>query len=152
MRLATIYFTSNLIAIFGGLPQTHWSLIRLLTQLIYINCVSHNFYDTNQLTSEATSVIQKTPKLQICDLPLSVTYFSVHELLDKSNVELTSKNMNEKIRHPKTNRMKCILNGTNIMYIDPLLDGTINIESTTVVFFDINLFTLVNQKTGDNLE
>lgn len=100
MRLATIYFTSNLIAIFGGLPQKHLSLLRFLTQGIHINYVSHNFYDTNQLTSGATSVIQKTPKLQICDLPLSVTYFSVHELLEKSNVELTSKNMNEKIRHP----------------------------------------------------
>lgn len=81
-----------------------------------------------------------------------MTYFSVHELLEKSNVELTSKNKNEKIRHPKTNRMKSILNGTSIMYIDPLLDGTINIESTTVVLFDINLFTVVNQKTGEYLE
>lgn len=60
--------------------------------------------------------------------------------------------MNEQIRHPKTNRMKSILNGTSIMYIDPLLDGTINIESTTVVVFDVNCFSVVKQKTGDNLE
>lgn len=59
--------------------------------------------------------------------------------------------MNEKIRHPRTNRMKSILNGTSIMYIDPLLNGTINIEST-MVLLDINLFTVVNQKKGDNLE
>lgn len=59
--------------------------------------------------------------------------------------------MNEKIRHPRTNWMKSILNGTSIMYIDPLLNGTINIEST-MVLLDINLFTVVNQKKGDNLE
>lgn len=75
-----------------------------------------------------------------------MTHFSVHELLEKSNVELTSKNMNEKIPHPKTNRMKSILNGTSIMYIDPLLDGTINIDSTTVVVFEVIFFSVVNHK------
>lgn len=87
------------------------------------------------MPSGATSVIQTTPKLRICSLPLSVTDFSVHELLDKSKVELTSKNMYEKIHHPKTNRLTSILKDTSIMYIEPLLNGSINIESTTVVVF-----------------
>lgn len=74
-----------------------------------------------------------------------MTDFSVDELLHKSKVELTSKNMYEKIRHSKTNRMTSILNGKSIMYIKPLLDGTINIESTTLVVFGVNFFTVVNQ-------
>lgn len=43
--------------------------------------------------------------------------------------------MYEKIRHPKTNRLTSILYDTRIMYIEPLLNGSINIESTTVGVF-----------------
>ena len=31
--------------------------------------------------------------------------------------------MYEKIRHPETNRMTSVLNGTRFMYIDPLPEG-----------------------------
>ncbi|XP_062586979.1 uncharacterized protein LOC134248578 [Saccostrea cucullata] len=96
---------------------------KLLTQGIDINSVAYQFYDTNPYTSGATSVSQKTLKLRICGLPLSVADSAVQELLNKLDVKLTSKILYEKIRHPETNRMTSILNGTRFMYIEPLPDG-----------------------------
>ena len=102
------------------LKNTESRLTRL-TRGIDINNVSFQFYDTNPYTSGATSAFQKTQKIRICGLPLSVADSAVHELLDKLKVKLTGKNLYEKIRHPDTKRMTSILNGTRFIYIEPLL-------------------------------
>ena len=99
------------------------SRLTLLTRGIDINNVSFPFYDTNPYTSGATSASQKTLKIRICGLPLSVADSSVYELLDKLKVKLTSKILYEKIRHPDTKRMTSILNGTRFMYVEPLPEG-----------------------------
>lgn len=78
--------------------------------------VSHQFYDINRYTSGAKSTSQKTLKLPICGLPLSVADSAVHELLGKLDVKLTSKILYEKIRHPVTKRMTTILNGTKFIH------------------------------------
>ncbi|XP_062583223.1 uncharacterized protein LOC134244991 [Saccostrea cucullata] len=96
---------------------------KLLIQGMEINSISYQFYDTNPYTSGAKSADQKTLKLRICGLPLSVSDSSVHEMLDKLCVKLVSKILYEKIRHPETNRMTSILNGTRFMFIEPLPDG-----------------------------
>lgn len=85
--------------------------------------MSHQFYDTNPYTSGATSTPQKTLKLRICGLPLSVADSAVHELFGKLDVILTSKILTEKIRHPITKCMTNILNGTRFMHIEPLPTG-----------------------------
>ena len=103
--------------------KTKESRQKLLTQGIDINNMSVSFYDTNPYSSGATSVDQKTLKIRICGLPLSVDESAVHELLNKLNVKLVSKVMYEKIRHPETNRMTSVLNGTRFMYIEPLPNG-----------------------------
>lgn len=96
---------------------------KLLTQGIEINDISASFYDTNPYSSGATSVSQQTLKIRICGLPLSVDESAVHEMLNKLKVKLTSKILYEKIRHPVTNKMTSILNGTRFMYIEPLPAG-----------------------------
>ena len=67
------------------------SRLTLLTRGIDINNVSFPFYDTNPYTSGATSASQKTLKIRICGLPLSVADSSVYELLDKLKVKLQAK-------------------------------------------------------------
>ena len=99
------------------------SRYKLLIQGIEINNTTYQFYDTNPYTSGAKSVNQKTLKLRICGLPLSVADSAVCEMLDKLNVKLTSKIMYEKIRDPETKRMTSILNGTRFLFIEPLPDG-----------------------------
>lgn len=44
-------------------------------------------------------------------------------MLNKLKVKLTSKILYEKIRHPVTNKITSILNGTRFMYIEPLPAG-----------------------------
>ena len=89
----------------------------LLIQGIEINNTTYTskFYDNNPYTSGAKSVNQKTFKLRICGIPLSVADTAVCEMLDKLNVKLTSKIMYEKILDPETKRMTSVLNGTRFL-------------------------------------
>lgn len=96
--------------------------INLLTRGIEISGVSFQFYDSNPYSTGAKSTDQRTLKIRICGLPLSVTDSAVHEMLDKLGVKPTSKILYEKNRHPETNRMTSILNGTRFLYIEPLSD------------------------------
>ncbi|KAK3092920.1 hypothetical protein FSP39_008865 [Pinctada imbricata] len=66
---------------------------------------------------------QKTLKVRVCGLPLSVNDSALMELLDELHVKPTSKIIYEKIRHQVTKRMTSVLNGTRFFYMDPLADG-----------------------------
>lgn len=55
--------------------------------------------------------MKKTLKIRICGLPLSVSDISVLELLENLKLDLKSKILYEKIRHPVTKRMTTVLNG-----------------------------------------
>ena len=105
--------------------KTKESRLKLLTEGTDINNMSVRFYDTNPYSSGASSVGQKTLKIRIRSIPLSVGESPVHELLNKLNVKLVSKVMYEIICHPETNRMTSlsVLNGTRFMYIEPLPNG-----------------------------
>ena len=72
---------------------------------------------------EITHPTQKTLKVRECGLPLSVDDSALIELLDELEVKPTSKILYEKIRHPETNRMTRVLNGTRFFDTDPLEDG-----------------------------
>lgn len=96
---------------------------KLLVQGIEISNISYQFYDTNPYTSGAKTADQKTLKIRVCGLPLSVADTAVLEMLEKLGVKLVSKILYEKIRHPETKRMTSILNGTRFMFVEPLADG-----------------------------
>lgn len=68
--------------------------------------------------------MKKTLKIRICGLPLSVSDISVLELLENLKLDLKSKILYEKIRHPVTKRMTTVLNGNCFVYIAPLSPGT----------------------------
>ena len=94
------------------------SRYKLLIQGIEINNTTYQFYDKNPYTSGAKFVNQKTLKLRICGVPLSVADSAVCEMLDKLNVKLTSKILYQKMRKPETKRKARILNGTRFLLID----------------------------------
>ena len=96
---------------------------KLLSEGLNLNSITVSLYDTNPYSAGITHPAQKTLKVRICGLPLSVDDSAVTELLDELNVKPTSKILYEKIRHPETNRMTSVLNGTRFFYTDPLEEG-----------------------------
>ena len=131
--------------------KTKESRNKLLTQGIDINNISVSFKNTNPYSSGATSVEQKTLKIRLCGIPLSVDESAVHELLDKLNVKLISKVMYEKIRHQETNRMTSVLNGTRFMYIDPLPEGHHLPRNNTCAGLRCQIFHFGQPKFSRNL-
>lgn len=69
---------------------------KLLVQGIEISNISYQFYDTNPYTSGAKTADQKTLKIRVCGLPLSVADTVVLEMLEKLGVKLVSKILYEK--------------------------------------------------------
>lgn len=59
---------------------------KLLVQGIEISNISYQFYDTNPYTSGAKTADQKTLKIRVCGLPLSVANTAVLEMLEKLGV------------------------------------------------------------------
>ena len=84
--------------------------------------VSISFFDTNPYSSGNHNANEKTLKIRICGLPLSVDDSAVYELLDKNDVKTKSKILYEKIRHPVTGKMTSVLNGNRFIYVEPLPD------------------------------
>nr|XP_011438753.2 uncharacterized protein LOC105336225 [Crassostrea gigas] len=126
------------------------SRINLLTRGIEINGVSFQFYDSNPYATGAKSTDQKTLKIRICGLPLSVADSAVHEMLDKLGVKPTSKILYEKIRHPETNRMTSILNGTRFLYIEPLSDQRVLPRLHTCAGLQCKIFHFGQPKKASN--
>ena len=96
---------------------------KLLSEGLNLNSITVWLYDTNPYSAGITHPAQKTLKVRICGLPLSVDDSVVTELLDDLKVKPTSKILYEKIRHPETNRMTSVLNGTRFFYTDPMEEG-----------------------------
>lgn len=96
---------------------------KLLTEGIHIQNVSISFFDTNPYSSGIHNASEKSLKIRLCGLPLSVDDSAVLELLEKLEVKPTSKILYEKIRHPITNKMTSVLNGNRFLYIEPLKEG-----------------------------
>lgn len=126
------------------------SRIKLLTRGIEINGVSFQFYDSNPYATGANSTDQKALKIRICGLPLSVADSAVHEMLDKLGVKPTSKILYEKIRHPETNRMTSILNGTKFLYIEPLSDERVLPRLHTCAGLQCKIFHFGQPKKASN--
>ena len=85
---------------------------KLLTEGLNLSSITVSLYDTNPYSAGITHPTQKTLKVRVCGLPLSVDDSALIELLDELEVKPTSKILYEKIRHPETNRMTSVLNGT----------------------------------------
>lgn len=97
---------------------------KLLSDGCEINNISLSFFETNPYSSGNHNPNEKTLKIRICGLPLSVSDISVLELLENLKLDLKSKILYEKIRHPVTKRMTTVLNGNCFVYIAPLSPGT----------------------------
>lgn len=116
---------------------------KLPVQGIEISNISYQFYDTNPYTSGAKTTDQKTLKIRVCGLPLSVADTAVLEMLEKQGVKLVSKILYEKIRYPEIGRMTSILNGTRFMFVEPSTDGK---YLPIVQVFNAKFFIMVNLK------
>ena len=97
---------------------------KLLSDGCKINNISLSFFETNPYSSRNHNPNEKTLKIRICGLPLSVSDISVLELLENLKLDLKSKILYEKIRHPVTKRMTSVLNGNRFVYVAPLSPGT----------------------------
>ncbi|KAK3085498.1 hypothetical protein FSP39_004247 [Pinctada imbricata] len=96
---------------------------KLLSEGLNYKNITVSLYDTNPYSAGINSPDQKTLKVRICGLPLSVDDSVVMELLDNLKIKPTSKIIYEKIRHPVTKRMTSVLNGTRFFYMNPLEEG-----------------------------
>ena len=90
---------------------------KLLTEGLNLSSITVSLCDTNPYSAGITNPTQKTLKVRICCLPLSVDDSAVIELLDELEVKPTGKILYEKIRHPETNRMTSVLNGTRFFIL-----------------------------------
>ena len=124
---------------------------KLLTEGLNLSSVTVSLYDTNPYSAGITHPTQKTLKVRICGLPLSVDDSAVIELLDELEVKPTSKILYEKIRHPETNRMTSVLNGTRFFYTDPLEEGKCLPRNKTCAGLRVRIYHYGQPKINKNL-
>lgn len=81
---------------------------KLLTEGIHIHNVSISFFDTNPYSSGNHNTSEKSLKIRLCGLPLSVDDSAILELLEKLEVKPTSKIFRENPSPNHKQNDKCV--------------------------------------------
>ena len=77
-------------------------------------------YDSNPYSTGLEAPDDKSLKITICGVPLSVDDSAVLEMLSKLKVKPKTEMYYEKIRNPETKKMTSVLNGNRFLYVEPI--------------------------------
>lgn len=97
---------------------------KLLLQGIDVDDQHISVYDSNPYSTGLEAPDDKSLKITICGVPLSVDDSAVFEMLSKLKVSPKTEMYYEKIRNPETKKMTSVLNGNRFLYIEPIPSNT----------------------------
>lgn len=98
-------------------------------------------YDSNPYSTGLEAPDDRSLKITICGVPLSVDDSAVFEMLSKLKVPPTNTNVLWKFRNPETKKMTSILSGNRFLYIEPIPLNTYLTRNVYCADWNVNSFT-----------